>query len=193
MKTSKLLKEIKGVFKPPRKEYYLGKLIYGTPYFWPQNFCSTIFNIRKLKEKTQEQIDKEKKDYPYKHTIDKFSNLPMARRTKAWIFKLFGSYYRLSVGWPIKVHRSTLGWKDKFESPRYEWSPAFLFYFFKWQFCIFYTAPKIQGQEGCQDNYWEMILWHLYYCDKDIQKSQKEWSWVNLDTKESTWNTKYLE
>lgn len=193
MKTSKLLREIKGVFKPPQKKYYFGRLRFGTPYFWPRNFCSTIFSIRKLREKTQEQINKEKEDYPHKHTIEKFSNLPMVRRNKEYIFKLFGNYYFLSYGWPFAIHINTLGWKDKFSSPRYEWSPAFKIYFFGLQFCIFYIAPKIEGEERCQDTYWEMILWYLHYCDKDIKKAQESWRWVNHDTKKSTWNTKYLE
>lgn len=114
MKTSKLLKEIKGVFKPPQKKYYFGRLKFGTPYFWPMYFNPTIFSIRKLKVKTQEQINKEKEDYPHKHTIEKFSNLPMVRRNKDCIFKLFGNYYFLSYGWPIAIHRNTLGWKDKY-------------------------------------------------------------------------------
>ena len=55
MKLSQLIKETKGVFKPPVKKYYLGKLVYGTPYFWPINFNSTIISFRKLEEKTQEE------------------------------------------------------------------------------------------------------------------------------------------
>ena len=49
MKLSELLKEIKGVFIPPKKSYYLGKLKHGTPYFYPMGFVSTIIYIRKLK------------------------------------------------------------------------------------------------------------------------------------------------
>jgi hypothetical protein len=35
MKTKQLLQEIKGVFKPPKKRYYFGKLQHGSPYYTP--------------------------------------------------------------------------------------------------------------------------------------------------------------
>ena len=55
MKLKELKKEIKGVFKPPKKRYYLGKLYYGTPYFYPINFNSTIVKIRKLKLRNDDE------------------------------------------------------------------------------------------------------------------------------------------
>jgi len=52
MKTKELLKNIQGVFKPPVKKYYFGKLRHGTPYFYPMHFNSNIISIRRLKLNT---------------------------------------------------------------------------------------------------------------------------------------------
>ena len=189
MKLSQLIKETKGVFKPPAKKYYLGKLIYGTPYFWPCNYCSTILTFRKLIERSREERDKLAIQYPWNkdRDIDKFTNLPMVRRSKNWIFKLFRNCYWLQIGWPIYIYWNELGWKDKFNSPRFEWSPAFYIFFFKWQFVIHWVAP-----DGDNDRYYEMILNYIHYCDKDIEKTKKDWGWIDSGTNLSTWNEDYL-
>lgn len=153
LKFLKDIKDIKGVFKPPKKRYYIGKLKYGNPYFYPWNFNYQILTIRKEK--------------------------PKYLRCKH--FNVFG--YSISYGYPIYVTCNGLGWKDKFNSPRFEWSPTFQIYFFKWQFCIFWNAP-----DGNNDRYYEMVLWYLYYCDKNIIKSEKNWGWTDYKTGESTWN-----
>jgi hypothetical protein len=155
METIKKL--VKGVFKPPKKSYYLGRLLYGTPYFYPWNFNSTILTIRK--------------EHP--------------RFLRCKHFKLFG--YDVSYGWPIMIHRNGLGWKDKWNSPRFEWSPAFYIFFFKWQFVIHWNAPDKNN-----DLYYEMILWWKNYCNKDIVKAEKTWGWQDCNTKKSTWNINYL-
>lgn len=157
MKWLKEIKETKGVFKPPKKQYYLGKLKYGTPYFYPWNFNRTILTIRKKR--------------------------PKFLRCKH--FKLFG--YEVSYGWPIKITWYGLGWKPKYDSVRYEWSPSFQIYFFNYQFCIFWNAPDWNN-----DRYYEMMVWYLYYSDKDIKKAEETWGWVNYETKASTWNPDYL-
>ena len=111
----------------------------------------------------------------------------MVRRAKDWIFKLFGNHYWLQIGWPISICRNELGWKDKFNSPRFEWTPAFYIFFFKWQFVIHWTAP-----DGDNDRYYEMILQYLKYHNKDIIATEKDWGWVDSTTKKSTWNKDYL-
>lgn len=189
MKRKNILKEIEGVFIPPVKKYYLGKLKHGTPYFWPRGFNSTIFSFRKLKKSniTQEELNG---IHNYHKESKKFLNLPMVRRSKDWIISLFGNYYWIQVGWPWAIHKNELGWKDKWNTPRFEWSPSFMIFFFKWQFCIWWLAPKIE--KYCDDTYWEMILWWLYYSNKDLDKAKNTWGWVEYSTKESTWNEKYL-
>lgn len=111
MKVKELKKGIKGVFKPPIKVYYFGKIVHGAPYFYPWNFNRTILTIRKER--------------------------PQYLRCK--YFKLFG--YEISYGWPISWANYGLGYKDKFDAPRMEWCPSFQIYFFEWQFCMWWIAP----------------------------------------------------
>ena len=192
MKLRKLLKEIKGVFKPPKKQYYFGRLAFGTPYFYPWKFSSTIINIWKLKLRTDEENWNELKKWlkPSEYQINnaKFSNLPMVRRNKEWIKKIFGNYYLIQIGYPIAINQVGLGWKYKYDSIRYEWSPQFHIFFFKWQFCIFWNAP-----DGDDDKYYEMILHWLYKANRDINQAKETWGWIDVQTKKSTWNDDYLE
>lgn len=189
MKIYLIIKEIKGIFKPPKKKYYLGKLKYGTPYFYPINFSSSIIKIRKLETRSNEEYQEYIKKYPYLKSSDKskFKNLPMVRRSKDWIIKTIFGYFWIEIGYPIKIYTNDLGWKDKWNNPRFEWTPAFSIFFFNWQFCIFWIAP-----DGNNDLYYEMILWYLKYNNKDIKKAKETWGWQNCETKESTWNNKYL-
>ncbi len=150
------LKEIKGVFVLPKKKYYLGKIIFGTPYLTPRKFNKNFISIKKLKPK-----------------YDRNPN-----------FDLFG--YHISYGFPIYYTKGKLGWKDKFNSPRFEWCPSFYLFFFKWQLVISLHAPDYND-----DKYYEMILWYLEYCDKDIKKAKETWGWIDSDGK-STWEDKYM-
>jgi len=185
----KTLKEINNSpFKPPIKKYYLGRLKHGTPYFWPMNFCSSIFKFRKLKKNTEEEIDKICEGRPQFRKSHKYKNLPMCRRSKDWIFELFGNDYWVQVGWPLKIHTNDLGWKDKWDSPRFEWSPSFMIFFFKWQFCIWWKSPK---SDNFDDTYWEMFLWWKNYSNKDIEEAENTWGWKRNGI--STWNKNFLK
>lgn len=191
MKTKELIKEIKGVFKLPKKKYYFGRRKHGCPYFYPMKFNASILSVRKLKLKTEAEQEEYftkyphfRKNPPYKAI---YSNFPMVTRCNYWVKKIFGKHYHISLGYPISFVRNNLGWKDKWNTPRFEWSPAWHLYFFRWEFSMWYVAP-----EGDADLYWEMVLWYLHYSDKDIKKAEDTWGWVNSDTKESTWGNKYL-
>ena len=157
MKAKDIKKDIKGIFKLPVRRYYFGKLQYGCPYFYPWNYNSTILTIRKAH--------------------------PQFLRCK--YFKLFG--YEISYGWPFAIVKYDLGWKDKFSSPRFEWSSSFQILFFGVQFCMWWVAPVPN-----EDSYWEQVLWYLKYSDKDIVKAKETWGWVDCQTKESTWKDEYL-
>lgn len=183
----KLLNEIKGVFKLPKKGYYLGKISHGTPYFYPRNFNATIITVRRLRLTNEKKYQEAIKEHPWLKESKRFTNLPMVRRCKDWIFKLFRNHYWLSLGWPMYIYWNSLGWKDKFETPRFEWSPAFYIFFFNWQFCIWWNAP-----DGDNDQYYEQILWWKNYANKDIKLAESTWGWNNYYTKESTWNKNYL-
>lgn len=183
----KLFKEIKGVFKPPVRKYYIGKIVHYCPYFLPTNVCTTIIRFRKLKLRDQVEYEEAIKESPWLKESKRFTNMPMVRRAKDWVFKVFGNWYWLQWGWPMYIFWHNLGWKDKYDTPRFEWAPAFYVFFFKWQFCIHWLAP-----DGNNDKYYEMILWWKNYCNKDIKKAEKSWGWTDMKTKQSTWNKNYL-
>lgn len=179
----KILKEIKvSPFKKLIKKWYFGKIKYGTPYMHPINFHPTIFSIRKLERKSEEDYQKAIKERPWLKEKNKYQNLPIVRRNKDKIFTLFGNEYFISWGYPISYKEVDLGWKEKYDTPRLEWQPSKQLYFFKWQICLFYKAPSEE------DNYWEMFLWWRYFADKDLKKAESTWGWVNSETKKSTWN-----
>jgi len=157
MKIKEIKQKIKGVFKLPIKEYYVGKITHGCPYFYPWNFNRTILTIRKERPKY----------------------------LRCNYFKLFNR--EISYGWPIKIVSYGLGWKDKFGSPRFEWSPSFQIYFFNWQFCMWWVSPTKD-----HNNYWEMVLWYLNYANQDIHEARETWGWINHDTKLSTWDENCL-
>jgi len=186
MKIQEIKKEIKGVFKQPKIRIYFGKIKYGSPYFEPVNFLQSIIKIRKLKLKTTEELHKSFVFNSY--FTNKYSNLPMVRRTYNKIIKVFNNDYFIQIGFPITFKILGLGWKDKYETPRFEWPPAIYFYFFYWQLIIFFGSP-IKNKD---DEYYEHILWYLNYSDKDLQKTIKTWPWQNATTKESTWSNEFL-
>ena len=178
-KINKLLKEIKGVFKLPVKKYYFGKVKYGCPYFFPRNYVGSIIKLIWVKKS-------ESKDFR------KYS------RVNKRYFNLFDYPFCFEFGWPIKILDNGLGWKDKFRTPRYEVSPEFHIYFFGLQFMITWVAPKIKGDNRCEDFYWEQVLWYLYYYEEygsdkpDIKLAEENWGWVDYKTKKSTWEKQYL-
>lgn len=187
----KTVKDVKNSpFKPLVRKYYFGKKRYGTPYFDPRGFLSTIFSIKKLKLKTKEELEAYALKYPHLKNIEstKFSNMPMVRRSKNWIKKIFNNYYYIEMGSPIKIHWNNLGWKDKFNSPRFEWPPAFYIFFFRWQFCIWWMPPTKN-----EDTYWEMFLWWKYYAYCNLEKAESTWGWQDAKNGMSTWDKSNLK
>lgn len=153
----KILNSVKNShFIPPKKTFYFGSIVHYCPYYLPRNFIPTILKINK-------------KEIKYNRNKN---------------FNLFG--YNISYGSPIVIHKNDLGWKDKYDSPRFEWSPSFMIFFFSWQFCIFWKSP-----DGDNDSYWEQFLWYSQYSDKDIKKAKETWGWTSKGV--STWNENYLK
>lgn len=182
-----LFKEIKGIFVQPKKRYYLGRIAHGCPYFYPLNFVSTIIKFRRLKLRDEAEYSELIAKSPWLKDSKKFTNMVMVHRSKEWTFKLFNNWYWLQIGWPVYIYWHDLGYKWKYDSTRFEWCPAFYIFFFKWQFCIHWTAPDKDN-----DKYYEMILHWKHSSNKDIVKAENTWGWVNCETKESTWDKKYV-
>lgn len=81
--------------------------------------------------------------------------------------------WRTPKWFPIHIMSWDIGWKDKWNTPRYERPGFFVIYFGRdyytcWQFSMVVKAPEVYCCNDCtypdqQDNYWESILWYLYY------------------------------
>ena len=100
---------------------------------------------------------------------------------------------------PAYIHIMSLdvGWKDKFDTPRYEYPPAIWIHIFKLNMIWYWKLPN----EKYMDDYWEQALWYLYYYKNisqgrldspDINKAKESWPWVDMELKGSTWNDNYL-
>jgi hypothetical protein len=182
----KILKDIeKSPFKKPNRNTYLGRIKYGVPYFYPSGFNPNIITIKKLNLTSKEDLDNMRNDFIRR--ANRFKNRPRFNGGFVRTFKIFGNYYYINIGSPIKIKSTELGWKDKFNSPRFEFEPTFNIFFFFWQYRISYLASSDM------DTYWEMYLWWKYYSNEDIVKAEKTWKWRDGITKESTWNKNMLK
>ena len=93
----------------------------------------------------------------------------------------------------IHIMSVDVGWKDKFDSPRYEYPPAIWIHLFKWNFIWYWSIEK-------NDQYWEQALWYLYYSGTisqglgkvpNIDIARKNWPWQDMKGN-STWKDKFL-
>lgn len=73
---------------------------------------------------------------------------------------------------PIEILFTGLGWKDKYDSPRYEYPPNILFKFFNIEFRIVWTW----GDYLKDTIYWEDVL--SYYEYKTLLKDIGSSSWI---------------
>ena len=125
------------------------------------------------------------------------------------VFKPLKCYFRWNTNkdwfpmlWcssPAYIHIMSVdvGWKDKFNSPRYEYPPAIWIHLFGINLIWYWDIKR----DGYTDDYWEQALWYLYYYrnisygrldSPDIEKAKKSWPWTDVRTNESTWNDNYL-
>lgn len=80
-------------------------------------------------------------------------------------------------------------WKDKYGAPRFEQAPYFMINFFKWSFIWMWETYPHENEY----QYWEQILWYLYYTpNKDINTAKETWPWVDTKTNVSTWSDQFL-
>lgn len=180
----KLLKDIKGVFTPPIKFWYIGAIKYYAPYFEPRGYLGAILKIRKLEPLNEAQLAENKKK-GYGWAKEKWANKPAVRRCWGRELTFLRNTYYVQLGWPLAYVKNAGSWKDKFNSPRIEWPPFKQIWFFGLQIHIGYRAPTHKADS---DSYWEQLLWWYFYCNKDIKKAKETWGWTYAETGESTWD-----
>ena len=93
----------------------------------------------------------------------------------------------------LSISICSLKWKDKYSTPRHEENPFIVIglfnkYFFNWTWKL---PPHINTHWIDNDDYWEQVLWYLYYSNKNIKNAKETWPWTGEDNK-STWNDKFL-
>lgn len=103
-------------------------------------------------------------------------------------WKGLGYLYRESF--LLSVTSQDVIWKDKYNTPRLEYPPRIDIVLFKY----LHFHLRIDGPKNQEDEYWEQILWTLYYCNGDIEKAKKTWPWKKYENEnETTWNNKFLK
>jgi hypothetical protein len=137
-------------FKPLKLKFYCGKIALGTPYFFP----------RKWVKATPERAHQATLDY-IKSTEEFNKRNPEYTRKVRPYDEIFASKMNCSYAVPKKIGFDfvRLGWKTKWDSYRYEWSPMISFVFFKWQIAVTFVAPHA-------DQYWESWLYYTRETDK---------------------------
>ena len=99
----------------------------------------------------------------------------------------------------LSITIQDLEWKDKWHTPRHEENPLisiglFNKFFFSWEW-------KPSKDLGDDTDYWEQVLWYLYYAsynkekkgydELDINKAKDKWPWTYEGV--STWNDKFIK
>lgn len=99
-----------------------------------------------------------------------------------------GNIFWFTTPKPIQIISRDLIWKDKYSTPRFEGSPYIWIHLF-WLNLYCYWIPKIN--EKYYDDYWEQVLWYIYYNKENINKAKKTWPWTDCRTGLSTWKDVY--
>ena len=100
----------------------------------------------------------------------------------------------------LTVDGSPIVWKDKYETPRFEF-PAYIRITLLARYTMYITwgfdwKPGIPLTEQYDnDDYWEQALWCWYYADKSLEKGRETWPWKTskdgVDV--STWDERYIK
>lgn len=125
------------------------------------------------------------------------------------IFRPLKCYFRYGKSWSpilwcskpshIQIITRDVGWKDKYNTPRYEQPPYIWIHIFG--FNLIWYWDKDFEQKEFVDDYWEQILWYLYYYgnvsygyldNPDLEKAKESWPWRDTVTNESSWNDNFL-
>jgi hypothetical protein len=147
---------------------------------WKKYLYIDISNPKKTMNKLK-GVFKPLKLY-FRFTIDKWAPYPVL-----WVSK--PSY--------IQIMFEDIGWKDKYDTPRFEYHSYIWIHIHKWNFVWYWDLPL---HESYIDEYWEQALWYLYYTNTisqglinkpNIEKAKESWPWLDRHGN-STWNNKFL-
>lgn len=165
------IKALWSPFKPFKLKWYIGKTAIGTPYFFP----------RKWVKATPELARKATLDYIEREEMYNRLNPNYARKIRPYD-EVYKENMRCTYPVPKKIGFDfiSLGWKTKYDTYRFEWSPGLSFVFFGYQIAVKFVAPYT-------DHYWESWLYYEYQTDKS--KSKKERIAQCREEAPQTWKT----
>lgn len=153
----KIVKDIKNSpYKNLKRVFYFGRVQYGCPYFYPRNYVPYFISIKKF--------------------LPKFNSNKYFKIGKYYIF--FGS--------AIIFKKHDFSWKDKYNTPRYEFTASKYLFIGPFQFIMRYVPIFEKYGE-----FFEQYLWYKYYSDENLEKAEKTWGWMRNGV--STWNKDYYE
>jgi hypothetical protein len=146
------LKSYNSPFKPPKLEFYFGKIALGTPYFLPRKWVkatpelaikAAVKSIRETRRWNKNNPNYARREKPFRELYDEKMK------------------YLHAVPKKIGFNFVGLGWKTKWKHDdyRFEYSPMISFVFFKWQIAITFVAPHIM-------HYWEPWLYYARETNK---------------------------
>ena len=113
---------------------------------------------------------------------------------------IYAPYPVLWVSKPAYIHIifQDVGWKDKYDTPRFEYPPYVWIHIYKWNWVWYWGLSPHQSHRN--DEYWEQALWYLYYFktisqglikQPDIQEARESWPWQDMEGN-STWTDEFL-
>jgi hypothetical protein len=158
MKKFEYLKVLNSPFRIPKLKFYLGKIALGTPYFFPRRWvpCTKQDATKSATERFDRLVKvrkrKNDKKLPTQKMWMEFYNSSLKSRKP--VPKKFG--------WDFV----SLGYKYKWDEPRFEWSPMFSFVFWKYQFAITVSVPHTS-------HYWESWIYYHNETDKNLSKKER--------------------
>lgn len=78
-------------------------------------------------------------------------------------------------------------WKDKYETPRFEYHPRIDIVLFKFHHIHIHLESPRTLVNVDDDDYYEQMIWFLDYCNSDIKKAKETWPYKKYSYEESTW------
>jgi hypothetical protein len=153
------LKALFSPFKPFRLKFYAGKIVIGTPHFFPRKW---------VKLTKEEAMDKAKTEF--RNFEDLRRSNPESKIKARGLEEIYQQNlgYRKAVPKKIGFDIVRLGWKTKWSETdlRFEWAPLVSFVFFKWQIAAIVRAPE-------QSHYWEAWLYYEIHTDSSLSKKER--------------------
>ena len=126
--------------------------------------------------------------HPFR-TLIKAKKLFKVPKLKFYFGKIkhFPVYY-FRVGTLFSLGAIDVQWKDKYDTPRHEQNPIIYITFFNVGILFEFTWGNCYNDL----DYWEQVIYTIYYCNSDVKKAKQTWPWQDFETKKSSWNDNYL-